>query len=138
MPTTSKLDCSQMEQPDLDSYFHRIGCAGGPRAATLDTLRTLHLHHAQAIAFENLDPLQGQPVKLELPAIEHKLVHSGRGGYCFEHNLLFSKVLEALGFRVSGLSARVIWNAPEGAIRPRGHMLLRVDLGDEPYIADVG
>src|SRR5262249_3930197 len=37
-----------------------------------------------------------------------------------------------------GLAARVLWNAPEGAIRPRGHMLLRVDLGDEPYIADVG
>ena len=127
-----------MERPDLDAYFHRIGCAGGPHAATLETLRALHLHHAQAIAFENLDPLGGQPVKLDLRSLEHKLVHSGRGGYCFEHNLLFSQVLEALGFRVTGLAARVLWNAPADAILPRAHMLLRVDLGDDSYIADVG
>ena len=127
-----------MERPDLEAYFRRIDCPAGPRAATLDTLRTLHLHHTQAIAFENLDPLSGRPVKLDLPSLEHKLVHSGRGGYCFEHNLLFSQVLQALGFRVTGLAARVVWNAPEGQIRPRAHMLLRVDLGDEPYIADVG
>jgi len=127
-----------MDRPDLEAYFQRIGCRIEPGAATLETLRTLHLHHTQAIAFENLDPLSGRPVKLDLPSLEHKLVHSGRGGYCFEHNLLFSHVLGALGFRVTGLAARVVWNAPAGDIRPRGHMLLRVDLGDEPYIADVG
>lgn len=127
-----------MDRPDLDAYFQRIGCTDGPRAATLDTLRALHLHHAQAIAFENLDPLSGRPVKLDLPSLENKLIHERRGGYCFEHNLLFSHVLQELGFRVTGLAARVLWNAPEGAIRPRGHMLLRVDIGDEPYIADVG
>ena len=101
-------------------------------------MRALHLQHAQAIAFENLDPVSGRPVRLDLPSLERKLVHEGRGGYCFEQNLLFSHVLQELGFRVTGLAARVLWNAPEGAIRPRGHMLLRVDLGDEPYIADVG
>jgi N-hydroxyarylamine O-acetyltransferase len=127
-----------MDRPDLNSYFQRIGYTDGARAATLDTLRGLHLHHAQAIAFENLDPLSGQPVRLDLPSLEGKLVHGGRGGYCFEQNLLFSHVLRELGFRVTGLAARVLWNAPEGAIRPRSHMLLRVDFGAEPYIADVG
>jgi N-hydroxyarylamine O-acetyltransferase len=127
-----------MDRPDLNSYFQRIGYTDGPRTATLDTLRALHLHHAQAIAFENLDPMSGRPVKLDLPSLEDKLVHGGRGGYCFEHNLLFSHVLRELGFRVTDLAARVLWNAPEGAIRPRGHMLLRVDLGATPYIADVG
>ena len=127
-----------MDRPDLNAYFQRIGYSDGPRAATLDTLRALHLHHAQSIAFENLDPLSGRPLKLDLSSLEDKLVHGGRGGYCFEHNLLFSHVLRELGFRVTGLAARVLWNAPEGAISPRGHMLLRVDLGAEPYIADVG
>jgi N-hydroxyarylamine O-acetyltransferase len=127
-----------MDRPDLNSYFQRIGCAEGPRAATPDTLRALHLHHAQAIAFENLDPLGGHTVKLDLPSLEGKLVHGGRGGYCYEHNLLFSHVLQELGFRVTGLAARVLWNAPEDAIRARSHMLLRVDFGAEPYIADVG
>jgi N-hydroxyarylamine O-acetyltransferase len=77
-------------------------------------------------------------VKLDLPSLESKLVHAGRGGYCFEHNLLFSHVLRELGFRVAGLAARVLWNAPEGAVHPRSHMLLRVDFGAEPCIADVG
>jgi len=27
-------------------------------------------------------------------------VHDGRGGYCFEHNLLFSSALHQLGFQV--------------------------------------
>jgi N-hydroxyarylamine O-acetyltransferase len=67
-----------------------------------------------------------------------KLVTGGRGGYCYEHNLLFAEVLRTIGFSVRGLAARVMWNAPEGAVRPRSHMLLRVDIGGAPYVADVG
>jgi N-hydroxyarylamine O-acetyltransferase len=127
-----------MARPNLDAYFERIGYSSGPRSATIETLRALHLHHAQAIAFENLDPLSQRPVRLDLTSLETKLLHETRGGYCFEQNLLFSHVLRELGFHVTGLAARVIWNAPEGALRPRTHMLLRIDLDDGPYIADVG
>ena len=122
---------------DLDAYFARIGFTGA-RTPTLETLRALHLAHAQAIAFENLNPLLGWHVPLDLPSIEEKLVRAGRGGYCFEQNALFAAALRAVGFEVTGLAARVIWNAPEDAIRPRGHMLLKVDIQAEPYIADVG
>jgi N-hydroxyarylamine O-acetyltransferase len=127
-----------MDRPDLTAYLRRIACSDVARAATLDTLRVLHLHHAQTIAFENLDPLSGRPVKLDLPSLERKLVHQGRGGYCFEQNLLFSHMLRELGFQVKGLAARVLWNAPEGTIRKRSHMLLLIDLAAERYLADVG
>ncbi len=127
-----------MSQLDLHAYLERIGYTG-PCTATLETLRALHLSHAQSIAFESLNPLSGRPVLLDLPSIERKLVREGRGGYCFEHNLLFRHVLQTLGFEVTGLSARVLWNEPEDApLRPRGHMLLRVDIGGESHIADVG
>jgi N-hydroxyarylamine O-acetyltransferase len=122
---------------DLDAYFRRIGYAGS-REPTLDTLRRIHQAHALTIPFENLDPLLRRTVRLDLPSLERKLLHCGRGGYCFEQNLLLSHVLQTLGFRVVNLAARVLWNAPRGAERPRSHMLLRVDLDDEPYIADVG
>ncbi len=122
---------------DLDAYFARVGF-NGARTASLDTLRDLHLAHAQTIAFENLNPLLGLPVPLELPSIEEKLVRSGRGGYCFEQNALLAAALRELGFKVTGLAARVMWNAPEDAIRPRTHMLLKVDVDGESYIADVG
>src|SRR5262249_4533777 len=135
--TTSKHVSSQMPQPDLSPYFERIGYTG-PHTPTLETLRALHLHHAQAIPFENISPLSGLPVPLDLPSLQRKLLHEGRGGYCFEHNLLLSHVLQTLGFDVTGLGARVLWNAPEGMVRPRSHMVLRVKVGGEFYIADVG
>jgi N-hydroxyarylamine O-acetyltransferase len=122
---------------DIDAYFARIGYTGA-RTPTLDTLHALQLAHAQSIAFENLNPLLRWPVLLDVPSLEEKLVRAGRGGYCFEQNALFATALRELGFDVTGLAARVIWNSPEDAIRPRGHMLLKISLGDGAYIADVG
>jgi N-hydroxyarylamine O-acetyltransferase len=122
---------------DLDAYFARVGF-NGARAPTLDALRELHLAHAQAIAFENLNPLLGWRVPLDLASLEEKLVRSGRGGYCFEQNALLAAALRELGYTVTGLAARVLWNAPEDAVRPRTHMLMKIDLGGESYIADVG
>ena len=122
---------------DLEAYFARVGFTGA-RTPTLETLRGLHLAHAQSIAFENLNPLLGWRVSLDLPSIEEKLVRSRRGGYCFEQNALLAHALRGLGFSVTGLAARVLLNAPEDAIRPRGHMLLKVDIDGEPHIADVG
>lgn len=122
---------------DLEAYFARIGYRGS-RAPTLETLRALHAHHTRSIAFENLNPLFGWPVPLDLSALEEKLVRGRRGGYCFEQNGLFSAVLRALGYEVTDLAARVLWNTPEEVIRARTHMLLKVDLGSEPYLADVG
>ncbi|MGH6836471.1 MAG: arylamine N-acetyltransferase family protein [Methylocella sp.] len=122
---------------DLGAYFSRIGYLGG-RMPTLETLKTIIVRHAEAIPFENLNPLLRWPVRLDPASLEEKMVRGGRGGYCFEQNLLLKSVLSALGYRVTGLAARVLWNAPEGAITPRTHMLLRVDLGERPFIVDVG
>jgi N-hydroxyarylamine O-acetyltransferase len=122
---------------DLDAYFRRIGFTASARP-DLETLATLHRLHPQAIAFENLDPLLGVPVPLDEAALQGKLVRAGRGGYCYEHNLLFMHVLRALGFAVRGLGARVQYGAPEGVVTPRAHMLLRVDLDGRRHIADVG
>ncbi|TWS96298.1 arylamine N-acetyltransferase [Reyranella sp. CPCC 100927] len=122
---------------DLDAYLGRIGYRG-PRTATPDTLRALHDLHPRAIAFENLDPFLNRPVALDPAALQRKLLSSGRGGYCYEQNLLFSHALAALGFRVAGLVARVVWNQPGDVVMPRSHMLLRVELDRTTYIADVG
>ena len=122
---------------DLDAYFARIGYEG-PRAPTLGLLQALHRLHPRAIPFENLDPLLGRAPKLDLAGLQAKLVAGRRGGYCFEHNSLFAAVLRALGFRVTGLAARVQWMAPPERVNARTHMLLRVDLLEGPYVADVG
>src|SRR5262249_35987587 len=121
------------EQLDLDAYFERIGYAG-ERSPTLATLQAIHLRHATIIPFENLTPLLHQPVRLDLASLQHNLVQSGRGGYCFEQNLLLLAVLRALGFQVTGLAARVRWNVPDEVVTARGHMLLRVEL-DGPQLS---
>ncbi|UCI19852.1 arylamine N-acetyltransferase [Mesorhizobium sp. B2-1-8] len=122
---------------DLDAYFARIGHAGS-RDASLDTLKTLHFLHPQAIPFENMDPFLGRPVRLDAASLQDKIVLDGRGGYCFEHNLIFMHALKALGFEVGGLAARVLWGQSEDAITARSHMLLRVEFDGRTYIADVG
>jgi len=122
----------------LDAYLARIGYAG-PRTATLDTLQAVHALHPAAIPFENLNPLLGWPVSLEVHSLQAKLVAGGRGGWCFEHNTLLRYGLEALGFSVTSLAARVLWNASSGSpLGPRSHMLLLVDVGGLIYLADVG
>jgi len=122
---------------DLDSYFARIGYQG-PRTPELATLRGIISAHTSSIPFENWGPLLGQPVLLDLPSLEAKLVHARRGGYCFEQNALLQDVLSQLGFGVQGLSARVLWRQPPDAQTARSHMLLRVEIGSDSYIADVG
>jgi N-hydroxyarylamine O-acetyltransferase len=124
---------------DLDAYFRRIGWEGGRRADAA-TLRGVHLAHLRAIPFENLDALRGTAPSLDPADLMAKLVHSRRGGYCYEHNTLFARALETLGFRVTLLNARVVVGADTIASRPRTHMALLADVPGEPrpYLADVG
>ncbi|WP_175163113.1 arylamine N-acetyltransferase family protein [Paraburkholderia fynbosensis] len=122
---------------NLQHYFARIGYEG-PRAATLEVLQTIHRLHPAAIPFENLNPLTRRPVKLDLESVESKLVTARRGGYCFEQNALFANVLMQLGFKVTPLLGRVLWGRESDAVPPRTHMVLRIDIGTDAWIADVG
>ena len=121
----------------LDSYFARIGY-GGPTIPSLEVLHAIAARHADAIPFENLDVLLGRPIELTREALVGKLVRDRRGGYCFEQNGLLLDVLQAIGFTVRPLSARVRYQQPRDAMLPRTHLFLRVDLDDEPWMADVG
>lgn len=122
---------------DLDAYFRRIGYEG-PRTPTLDTLKAIHYAHALSIPFENLDVLAKRPINLDLASLQKKLVADRRGGYCFEVNALFAAALKALGFDFTTLIGRVRWMSPEEVDTARSHMLIRVELPEGPYIADVG
>ncbi|MGX7002000.1 arylamine N-acetyltransferase family protein [Caballeronia sp. KNU42] len=120
----------------LAAYFDRIGYRGSQQA-TSETLHALHRLHPQVIAFENLDPLLGRTPRLDLASVFAKLISARRGGYCYEHNLLFRAVLDTLGFATTGLAARVMWNSP-AVLPPRTHMILLVETANETWLADVG
>jgi N-hydroxyarylamine O-acetyltransferase len=123
------------EAPRLDDYCARVGYRG-PRTPSAEVLRDLHLAHATHIPFENLDIHLGRPIRLDLDHLQEKLVRSGRGGYCFEHNTLFAAVLEACGFPVVRLAARV--RAGATRVLPRTHMLLDVTADGSSFLCDVG
>lgn len=125
----------ETDRLDLPAYLTRIGDHGDlePTAATL---RRLHRAHATAIPFENLEVALGGIPLLDLDGLQDKLVRRRRGGYCYEHNLLFGAVLERLGFAVTRLAART--GSPE-QLRPRSHMTLLVhDAAGGSWLADVG
>jgi N-hydroxyarylamine O-acetyltransferase len=122
---------------DLDAYLARIAHAGACRP-DLATLAALQWAHARAIPFENLDPWLGREVALDLDALQRKLVAGGRGGFCYEHNLLLGAALRAIGYRVTDLAARVHWNVAPDVVRARTHMLLRVDLDGVAWVVDAG
>src|SRR5437667_9400152 len=123
-------------EPNFSAYFNRIGYAG-PREPSLAVLRELCACHPRHIPFECLDPFLGIGVDLDFSAIQTKLIHSRRGGYCYELNGLFHDVLAALGFSVTGDAARVV-SGFKVQPRPPTHRLTPVRLAEGSFISDVG
>ncbi len=125
------------DEANLEAYLKRINYAGSI-APTLSTLEMVHRLHPAAIPFENLNPLMELPVRLQLSDLEQKLVVERRGGYCFEQNLLLKAALEAMDFGVTPLAGGVLWGEAEGFEPQLNHMVLLVDVGGTPHLADVG
>jgi N-hydroxyarylamine O-acetyltransferase len=120
---------------DLDAYCARINYTGS-REVSAATLRGLHHAHVHNVPFENLDIHLGQPISLEPSQLFTKIVTRKRGGYCYEVNSFFATVLQAFGFQVQCLLARVLYGFSN--FRPRSHQLLLVTADNESWIADVG
>lgn len=123
---------------EVDAYLDRIE-AGRPRAATVEALARLQLAHLRAVPFENLDIHLGNEIVLDPHAIHAKVVGRRRGGYCYELNSAFGRLLAAFGFHVAMVSARVVGDGGEPG--PEfDHMALLVTVPDERhrYLVDVG
>jgi N-hydroxyarylamine O-acetyltransferase len=120
---------------DTSAYLDRLGYRG-PLDPTAATLRAVHLAHALAVPFENLDIHLGRPIVLDEAALFDKIVRRRRGGFCYELNGLFAALLRELGFEVTLLSARVAEG--NGYFGPDyDHLTLLVAL-EERWLADVG
>lgn len=122
---------------DIKKYFRRINFQD-EAIPDISTLKAIHARQPKYIPFENIASFTGNVPELAPGKILDKLVTNGRGGYCYEQNLLLKNVLQSIGFMVCGLAARVNWkrSSPEPAAQT--HMLLLVTIGELQYIADVG
>jgi N-hydroxyarylamine O-acetyltransferase len=122
---------------DREAWLNRIGY-DGPLEPTLNVLHQLVFAHSHTIAYESLDIMLGRTPKLDLGALQRKMILDGRGGYCLEQNMLFREGLRSLGYQITSLQGRVVRGMAIDAPRPAIHMLLQVDLPEGPYLADVG
>ncbi|KAL1430380.1 hypothetical protein MTO96_015086 [Rhipicephalus appendiculatus] len=123
-----------------DDYLARIGVPKKePFTADLGSLRTLIEAHLQRVTFENIDVMLGRPIALDVNSLFTKVVERGRGGYCFELNSLFARLLQALGYRLRLRMARVRWGLPrEAPITLQQHVVLIVDIPEGEHLVDVG
>jgi N-hydroxyarylamine O-acetyltransferase len=118
---------------DIGSYLERIGLSHAPTS-----LAAVHRAHATTIVFENFDPSTGRPVVLDTDTLADKMVAGGRGGYCFEQNMLLKAALEEMGIGPVDLMLARVRIGGTGDDRPLDHLLLRVTEGGRPWLADVG
>jgi len=125
-------------KPEMQKeYLNRINYKGGIDTS-LQALKSMHLQHVTTVPFENLSIHQGEEIHLDFEAVFNKIVLNNRGGYCFETNALFAKLLEAIGFELSFHGARVWYGySPEEGFRPRTHQVMETKIDGRPYLIDV-
>lgn len=121
----------------ISGYFERIGVSR-PHAPSLAALDALIAAHVAAIPFSNVDILLGDGVSLAPDAVAAKLIGARRGGYCFEQNGLFQRVLTALGYAPAPIGARVLMGGPPENLTHLTHLALVLPLDGARWLVDVG
>jgi N-hydroxyarylamine O-acetyltransferase len=119
---------------NIENILERIEYTG-PREPTLEVLTALQHAYLYTVPFENLDIYARVKIELDTQKFHDKIVNNHRGGFCYESNALFSYLLNALGYDVTILSAKMTVrniNSPGYS-----HMVLKVKL-DQDYLVDVG
>ena len=129
---------SSLSDEMVQQYMARIGFGAHP-AATEENLFNLQLVHMQIIPYDNMDCHMKRSIIVDdMHSIFSKLVTRRRGGYCYEHNQLFTHILLALGYDATLLHSRVLVDLKPGQSTPMTHVIIKEKLGGTMYIDDVG
>ena len=122
--------------PDRQAYLDRIGFSNR-NVCSAEDLDALVFGHLCSVPFDNLDVIGSQrEPSILIGDLFDKIVTQKRGGYCYELNSLFSRLLLDLGFDVYVAMARIRWNKPEKT--PYSHMAVIVQLDGKRWLCDVG
>lgn len=127
-----------MDKNKITPYLRRIGLDYDPDKLTLNfgLLRQLQYAHVTTVPYENLDIIRGIPLALDEDALYNKIVERRRGGYCFELNGLFGKLLRGLGFKIKDCMARYLRG--ETGIPMRRHRVIIAETREGRVLCDVG
>ena len=104
-----------------------------------ETLHGLQFAHLLNVPFENLDIGLKRPIQLSEEALWEKIIVHKRGGFCYELNGLFARLLKQIGFDVTYLNGRV-FNREGNLGIDFDHLalLVRVPSQSVRWLADVG
>ena len=120
-----------------EEYLRRIEVEKTDIAPTPENLKFLQRQHLLRVPFENLDIHWKRPIRLENKAFYEKIVGEKRGGFCYELNGLFYKLLAEIGFQSKIISAKVsIGRGEFGAEYDHLAILTRID--EKEYLVDAG
>jgi N-hydroxyarylamine O-acetyltransferase len=119
---------------NIKLYFERIKYEGR-MDTTFEVLSRLQLQHLMNVPFENMD-IQNN-IKIDLNNLFNKIVTRKRGGFCYELNGLFYKLLKEIGFMAKIVSARVYTNKKNYSSE-FDHMAIIVSIEGDNYLIDVG
>jgi N-hydroxyarylamine O-acetyltransferase len=121
-----------------DRLLARIGLTEPP-PATLAGLRTVHRAYVSRVPYEDLTVQLGESEPLHPGHLVERVLHGGRGGYCFEINTVLYELLVSLGFSVERRQGIVAARDAHATGEPTNHLALVVDVpGAGPAIAEAG
>lgn len=118
-------------------YLERLNCSDA-EPVSKENLFRLQAAHLATLPYTNLSFfLNGDVTSLETEALFERIILQNKGGYCFELNGLFSKLLRTLGYDVTDFFGRWHFGSDE-AVPMRRHRILKVVLDNEVFLADAG
>ncbi len=122
--------------PSIDRYLERIEMER-PTVLDREYLDRLIYAHQTHVPFDTLDVgLLGKDISINIEDIYNKIVLNNRGGYCFEINGLFIKLVQELGYNAYCVPCRIM--PTEDTVAPVFHRGSCVVLDGKKYYFDVG
>lgn len=115
----------------------RIGIEKTDAAANLENLKLLQRQHLLTVPFENLDIHWKRPIVLDDRRFYDKIIGEKRGGFCYELNGLFYKLLGQIEFQSKIISARVADGNGDFS-REYDHLAIITRIESAEYLVDVG
>ena len=126
-----------LTEEQIDLYLKRLEMER-PEKLDREYLDKLVLNHQTHVVFENVDvKAYHRPISLNIADLFNKIVVRGRGGYCFEMNGLFVKLLQGLGYDAYSCPCRGTRGGTHnpGAVMHRGNVVV---LDGQKLFCDVG
>lgn len=120
----------------IENYLTTLQFSLEQAKKDLHLVARLQALHVAKYSFSSVNALQNLFLSNDPEQLFKRLITEQQGGYCFEHNKIFYLALQALGFDVEILIARVMLNGQHD--NPRSHRLTLLTLEGKKYLVDVG